>query len=156
MENDSIATTCIELAGLGLTDGMPPPAVKRFARIAKNNTYPAGKILFNESDRYHQIHIICDGLVTLEMRVPGHGVQKILTLGRGELLGWSALLADGVMTTSAVATEATKTIEFETKELKLLCEQDHEVGYHVMRQVATSLAKRLLATRLQLLDLFRG
>ncbi len=54
---------------------------------------------------------------------------------RGELLGWSALLADGVMTTSAVATEATKTIEFETKELKLLCEQDHEVGYHVMRQV---------------------
>ncbi len=58
------------------------------------------------------------------MRVPGHGMRKILTLGRGDLLGWSALLANGGMTTTAIVTEDTKVIEFSTVELKLMCEQN--------------------------------
>ncbi len=39
-------------------------------------------------------------------------------------------------------------------ELRQLCNTDFEVGYHVMGQVASALSQRLLATRLQLLDLF--
>ena len=35
-----------------------------------------------------------------------------------------------------------------------LCEQDAEFGQHVMRWMAQSLSNRLVATRLQLLDLF--
>ncbi len=143
------------LLTLDLTQGMPSSAVDQLAQIAQLKTYPAGRVLFYESEHHSCIHILCDGLVTMEMRVPGHGVRKILTLGRGELLAWSSLLADGVMTTSAIATEETTVIEFRTDDLKLLCEQNHELGYYVMRQVAVSLARRLLTTRLQLLDLFR-
>lgn len=143
------------LISLELTEGMPASAVEQLARIAQIQTYPVGRVLFYESDLHSRIHILCNGLVTMEMRVPGHGIRKILTLGKGELLAWSSLLADGIMTTSAVATEETKAIEFLTDELKSLCEQNHELGYYVMRQVAVSLARRLLATRLQLLDLFR-
>ena len=144
-----------ELLGLDLTEGMPPSAVDQLTNIAQLKFYPAGRVLFNESVYHSRIHILCDGLVTMEMRVPGHGMRKILTLGRGELLAWSALLADGVMTTTAIVTEDTKVIEFLTDELKSLCEENHELGYCVMRQVAVSLARRLLATRLQLLDLYR-
>ncbi len=35
-----------------------------------------------------------------------------------------------------------------------LCQRDHEVGYHVMRQTVCAMQRRLVATRLQLLDLF--
>ena len=143
------------LVGLELTGGMPASAIDQLTNIAQLKSYATGRVLFNESVYHAQIHILCDGLVTMEMRVPGHGMRKILTLGRGELLAWSALLADGVMTTTAIVTEDTKVIEFLTEELKSLCDQNHELGYYVMRQVAVSLARRLLATRLQLLDLFR-
>ncbi len=143
------------LSSLDWTDGMPSSTVDQLAQIAQLKTYPTGRVLFYESEHHAHIHILCDGLVTMEMRVPGHGVRKILTLGRGELLAWSALLANGVMTTSAIATEETKVIEFLTDDLKSLCEQNHDLGYYVMRQVAVSLARRLLTTRLQLLDLFR-
>jgi CRP/FNR family transcriptional regulator, cyclic AMP receptor protein len=142
------------LASLELTEGMPDSAIDQLAAIAQLNAYPAGRVLFYESDRHDHLHVLCDGLVTMEMRVPGHGIQKILTLGRGELLAWSALLSDGVMTTSAIVTEDTTLIELPTERLKTLCEQNHELGYYVMRQVAISLARRLVATRLQLLDLF--
>jgi CRP/FNR family cyclic AMP-dependent transcriptional regulator len=143
------------LLDLDLTEGMPASAVEQLAEIAQLRSYPAGRVLFYESDRHSQIHILCDGLITMEMRVPGHGMRKILTLGRGELLAWSALLADGLMTTTAIATEETTVIEFQTDDLRSLCDKNHELGYYVMRQVAVSLARRLLATRLQLLDLFR-
>ncbi len=143
------------LVGLELTGGMPASAVDQLTNIAQLKCYATGRVLFNESVYHSKIHILCDGLVTMEMRVPGHGMRKILTLGRGELLGWSSLLTDGVMTSTAIVTEDTKVIEFSTVELKSLCEQNHELGYCVMRQVAVALARRLLATRLQLLDLFR-
>lgn len=143
------------LLNLEFTEGMPASAVDQLTQIATLKTYTAGRVLFYESDFHPQIHILCDGLVTMEMRIPGHGVRKILSLGRGELLAWSALLADGVMTTTAIATEETTVVEFLTDDLKSLCERNHELGYYVMRTVAVSLARRLLVTRLQLLDLFR-
>jgi CRP/FNR family cyclic AMP-dependent transcriptional regulator len=143
------------LLDLELTTGMPASAVDPLTQIAQIKTYPAGRVLFYESDRHAHLHILCSGLVTMEMRVPGHGVRKILTLGRGDLLAWSAFLADGVMTTTAIVTEETKMVEFLTEDLKVLCEQNHEIGYYVMRHVAIALARRLLTTRLQLLDLFR-
>ncbi|TXT27172.1 MAG: hypothetical protein FD138_2777 [Planctomycetota bacterium] len=39
-------------------------------------------------------------------------------------------------------------------QLQQLCQSDAEVGFHLMWQVASALSQRLVATRLQLLDLF--
>ena len=50
--------------------------------------------------------------------------------------------------------EAVKTVALPGDQLRQLCEAEHEVGYHIMRQLASALSRRLLATRLQLLDLF--
>ena len=38
--------------------------------------------------------------------------------------------------------------------LKELCDQDHDLGYMVMRRLANIVASRLLISRLQLLDIF--
>ena len=45
-------------------------------------------------------------------------------------------------------------IELSGTELTSLCRTDPALGYHLMHGLAGALAKRLLATRLQLLDLF--
>ncbi|WP_442509378.1 hypothetical protein SH528x_000947 [Novipirellula sp. SH528] len=58
------------------------------------------------------------------------------------------------MTATAVATLDTTLISFDADALSQLCEQNHDIGYKVMFTIAKSLSKRLVATRLQLLDLF--
>jgi CRP-like cAMP-binding protein len=58
------------------------------------------------------------------------------------------------MTASALALEATQVVSIDADELLALCEQNHTLGYQVMRRMSHSLANRLIATRLQLLDLF--
>jgi CRP-like cAMP-binding protein len=144
-----------ELDCLAITEGMPANAIESLARIGVWTSYPAGRVLFHEYDQHRSLHVLCGGTVALEMRVPGHGTQRILSLGRGDLLAWSSILSSGVMTTSAIAMNDVESIDFDAKALLELCERDHEVGYHFMKQVAVALSKRLLATRLQLLDLFR-
>ncbi|MDX1929501.1 MAG: acetate--CoA ligase family protein [Pirellulaceae bacterium] len=155
LESSSNAQVIREaLVSLDFTQGMPAAAIDQLTAIAALKSYPAGRVLFNESDYHPYLHIVLDGLVILEMRLPGHGSRKILTLGRGDILAWSSFLTDGVMTTTAIAAEGTQVVEFSTDALRTLCEQNHELGYFVMRKVSVSLARRLLATRLQLLDLF--
>jgi CRP-like cAMP-binding protein len=155
VEESSPSEVYTALARMALTRGMSASSIQQLSQIGQCKSYPAGRLIFNESEYHDRLHILCSGMVTLGMRVPNHGVEMILTLGDGEFLAWSALLADGIMTTSAVVTKDTTAIEFSTHDLKVLCEQNYELGYHVMHQVAISLSRRLLATRLQLLDLFR-
>jgi hypothetical protein len=42
----------------------------------------------------------------------------------------------------------------DSTKLRELCDQDHDLGYHVMRRLANIVASRLMSSRLQLLDMF--
>jgi CRP-like cAMP-binding protein len=110
-------------------------------------------IIFSEGDPASHCYLILDGSVLLEICGPT-GRTQILTVGEGELLGWSAVLGAGQLTATARATTATRAIVLGGQELSSLCEQSPEFGYQFMRCTAMALAKRLTATRLQLLDLY--
>ena len=88
------------------------------------------------------------------MQVPGRGQTRILTLGPGDLVAWSAILGDGRMTTSAVALEPSELVALPARYVIELCEQQPALGYRFMRGVAQAISRRLVGTRLQLLDLF--
>lgn len=88
------------------------------------------------------------------MSAPGRGPVHILTIGPGEIAGWSSFLKQGKNTASAVSLEDTEVIAAPADKLRELSEANHEFGFHLMQGMASALSKRLLATRLQLLDLF--
>lgn len=128
--------------------------LEQLARVAKERLLPAGSLLFSEGDRHGQIYLVSSGTVRLEMLTARFGKRTILSVGRGDILAWSALIGDGVMTATAVAAENTKLVAFDASELRQLMEQDSKLGYQLMRSFAKALSRRLLATRLQMLDLF--
>ncbi|EMI16509.1 cyclic nucleotide-binding domain (cNMP-BD) protein [Rhodopirellula maiorica SM1] len=129
-------------------------SVEPLAELASLQTYPAQQLLFREGEVHARIYWIKEGRVRLEMSGTRAGAKAMLTAGPGDLLGWSALLGDQRMTATAVATLETTLISFDAVALLQLCEQNHDIGYKVMHTIARSLSKRLVATRLQLLDLF--
>jgi CRP-like cAMP-binding protein len=116
--------------------------------------YPADTLLFREGAQNDQLMIIAVGRVALDMQVPGRGEVRIMSLGPGDVVAWSALLGGGRMTTSAVALEDTQVVAIRAVDALALCQSDPAFGYHLMRTLALALANRLVATRLQLLDLF--
>lgn len=148
------SSTAELLRGLPFARGMPEKAVPRLAEIALPREFAAHTLIFKEGDRHEQAYLLLDGSIALDMQVPGRGNVRILSLGSTDLLGWSPIVGDEFMTATATTQEKTTTLALPSHALKELCDSDHEIGYWVMSKVATAMSQRLLATRLQLLDLF--
>jgi CRP-like cAMP-binding protein len=142
------------LGQLRFTASLPTRAVAQLAELAVLRGFPAGTVLFAEGSRNPDLYVVAVGSVGLDMNVPARGPTRLLSVGPGELLAWSALLGGGRMTAMATALEDTQVVCLDGHRLAALCEADHELGYYVMRRLASGLSERLVATRLQLLDLF--
>ena len=133
---------------------MSASTLARFAELAELRCYSAGQIVFREGSVNQEFFIIDRGRVALEMNVPARGDVRILTLGPGDLLAWSAVIGEGRMTASAIALSDVEVIAASAPALQALCKSDPEFASQLMHGVAIALSKRLIATRLQLLDLF--
>ncbi len=84
----------------------------------------------------------------------GLAASKFSRPGPGELLGWSSVLEQLSYTARGRAVTDTRLAEIDVVQLLAMCEQDPQFGYTFMQQVAMALAKRLSATRMQLLDVY--
>ncbi len=142
------------LGKLRFSAALPDEAIQRIAPLAALRGVPANTLLFREGAHNDQLMIVAVGKVALDMQVPGRGEVRIMSLGPGDIVAWSALLGGGRMTTSAVTMEDTQLVVVQASDALALCDVEPAFGYHLMRQVAHALANRLVATRLQLLDLF--
>lgn len=151
METEQLRTA---LEDLNFSAAMPAEVLQQLAAACRLERVEAGQFLFRESGDNETLYLIREGRLALEMNIPGQGQVRILTLGPGEMAGWSALLGKGRMTATAVAVRDTDLIAAASSELLELCESNHQFGFYMMRQMADALSKRLVATRLQLLDLF--
>lgn len=142
------------LRALGFSADLPERVLDELATVCAMVDFPEGSTIFQEGAENHFLFVIQSGKVGLDMYIPSRGRVRILSVGPGEMLAWSALLGEGRMTATAVAVEDTRAVAASAKKLRELCEANHEVGYQLMSRMAKSLSQRLIATRLQLLDLF--
>lgn len=131
------------------------PDQEALAELAGRVDLGSGETIFREGERHPLVYWIIDGQISLEMASGGKTLRPLLTLADGDLLSWSALLTNRRMTATAKTRQPTRLLRFETGPLLALCEANHEIGFRVMQHISDQLAQRLLATRLQLLDLFQ-
>jgi CRP-like cAMP-binding protein len=148
------AELALLLPTVPLRDSFSVASADKLAALCKPEEIAEGSVLFEEGSANPWLYVIVEGRVGLEMCVTARGCTRILTLERGDLLAWSAILGDGRMTATAIALLPTKVLKASAADLSALCEADHDFGYEWMRAMAIALSKRLAATRLQLLDLY--
>ncbi len=142
------------LRDLEFLRGVKDEHVRKLAEKGRLVAYPKGEMVFREQEPALHCHLIVDGLISLEICTPASGCATVLTIGRGELLGWSPLVGRDRLTANARVLADTTMVEIDAADLVKLCEQEPEFGYKFMRCASLALAKRLTATRLQLLDLY--
>jgi CRP/FNR family transcriptional regulator, cyclic AMP receptor protein len=130
--------------------------LERIAEIAQFVSYDENAVVFRDGDSAENAYFVATGGVSLEMCAPGTGCRRILTMGPGELVGWSAVLGQSRLTATARAMNSTGLVQVHAGLLRTLCDHDPNFGYEIMRRTALALARRLSATRMQLLDLYGG
>jgi CRP/FNR family transcriptional regulator, cyclic AMP receptor protein len=92
----------------------------------------------------------------LTTEVPGRGAVVVQTLGPGDVLGWSWLIAPHRWHFRAVAIEPVTALELDTARLQALADQDPALGYPLTLGLFAAMLDRLQSTRARLLDLYRS
>jgi CRP/FNR family transcriptional regulator, cyclic AMP receptor protein len=134
--------------------GLTQFQLEQMASIASLQHLETGEILFKEGDRDDSLYVLLEGQVALEIEVPTRGRVAFFNAEMLDIIGWSSLTpVVRQRTAQARAKKASLLLGFNSKLLEQLCEEDHEIGYIVMRRLANVVANRLLTTRLCLLDM---
>lgn len=134
--------------------GMEKNYLQVITDCAMNVRFDAGELIFREGEEADQFYLIRQGRVALEVFIPQRGSNPILTLGTGDALGWSWLIPPYKWRFDARATETTRAFAVDGKCLRGKCDEDPSFGYDFLKRVVESIAERLHATRLQLLDVY--
>jgi CRP-like cAMP-binding protein len=136
--------------------GLAPHLLKPLVACASKVSFNAGQFLCREDEEARQFYLILHGKVAVEIFRARRGPVTIQTLGEGEVLGWLWFLKPYHWHLDARAVEPTRAISLEVPCLLSQCEQNHELGYELMKRYAHNLAVRFRVTKLQLLDIYGG
>ena len=134
--------------------GLTPAQIATVAGCARNERFESGKFLFREGEEAHHFFIVRHGHVAVEVGAPPRGPVVIQTVADGDILGWSWLVPPYRWRFSALARELTRVIALDGRCLRQKCEEDHDLGYELLKRFADVVGQRLDATRMQLLDIY--
>jgi len=121
---------------------------------AANVRFVPGTYIFKEGEEANEFYLIRSGKVALEIFAPQHKPIVVETLAEGDILGWTWLLPPYLWKFHAHAVQEIRAIALDGKCLRTKCEQNHDLGYEVLKRFAQIMERRLEATRLQLLDVY--
>jgi CRP/FNR family cyclic AMP-dependent transcriptional regulator len=131
-----------------------PVQMESLAQITTLRPMKKGETLFCEGDSEDGLYIVIEGQMQIEAHVPGHGMMKLHTAEPLDIIGWSALTpVIRQRTASARAETDCRLLCLNSQILNQLCEDDHDLGYIIMRRIANMAATRLLVTRLRLFEI---
>ena len=121
---------------------------------AANVRFEAGTYLFKEGKEANEFYLVRSGKVALEIFAPRRKPIIVSTLGEGSILGWSWLLPPYQWKFHARAVENTRAFALDGKCLRAKCEQNHDLGYELLKRFAQVIEKQLEAAHFQLIDLY--
>lgn len=134
--------------------GLEPETQTRLAAIARALRAEPGEVLFQEGEPSKTFGVVVRGRIALRTLVPERGEITILTIEPGDIFGWSTLVPPYRSTSTAVAIEPLEAIVFDNAGLKAAIRSDANLAAALYPRILVAVARRLNATRLQLLDLF--
>jgi CRP/FNR family transcriptional regulator, cyclic AMP receptor protein len=142
------------LADHPFTHGLNDQHLELLVGCSSNVRFEAGQMVFRDGQEANQFYLIREGKMAVEPCAAERGPINILTLGAGEVLGWSWLVPPYRWRFDARAIEPTRAIALDGKCLREKSESDTNLGYELLKRIAHIMEERLQATRLQLLNVY--
>jgi len=132
--------------------GLSDEQLERVAAICEKKVYNAGDVIVRENDTSGDIYIIhkgsaevilSGGQITAETLV-APGPRSIISLGQGQVFGEVALIDMGPRSATVRCTsDGTELYVIHRDDFIRLCEEDTDIGYKVMRNLAADLSFKL-------------
>lgn len=133
---------------------LAPETQERLAGLGSIVEFGTEEVILHEGEEAAEMGILISGRLALRTMVPGRGPVTILSVEVGDLFGWSAVLPEAKAQSTVVAVEPSKALVIDGVTLRAALKSDHGLAASLYPRVLQAVARRLRATRMQLLDLF--
>ncbi len=131
--------------------GMTPRQLQVLADDALPVEFKTDDVIFNEGGPANRFYLVRSGKVVLESPTdPEHEPVLIEAVGAGGVVGWSWLFPPYYWHFNARAASNVRAIFFYGTRLREQCENDHELGYELMKRMNQVIIERLQSARRQL------
>jgi CRP-like cAMP-binding protein len=133
---------------------LPQHHLPTIAGCGRNVHFRPGEFIFRAGDDANELFLVRHGRVALEIATPGQAPITVQTVGPGDILGWSWLVPPYHRAFDAHVIEDARCVAFDAVCIRRKCDEDHDLGYEMLKRLAQVMEERLDATRIQLLDLY--
>ena len=140
------------VAGIPLFAGMKQEHIVEIAGCSHPVRFESDEYVGRVGDPADGFWAVLDGRVVLEARHATRGPLPVMTVGPGEVLGWSWLVPPHQWHLDARALTTTHALVFDVRRLRGKFADDYELGYELLRRFAQLIAGRLEAAGSQLHD----
>jgi CRP/FNR family cyclic AMP-dependent transcriptional regulator len=133
---------------------LPGHHIEAVAGCASNVRFEPGSFIFREGEEADRFYLIREGKVALQLSSDRRGPLNILTLGEGDILGWSWLFPPYRWKFSAKTIGPTRAFAVDAESLRAKAEQDPGLGYELLKRFAHVVETRIETMRLQLVNVY--
>ena len=140
------------LKKIGLFKGLDDSELAKIVELCHERTLDAGALYFAQGNNATELHLCRSGKVDIivRLREPWGIEVTVYTVREGGIFGWSSLVEPYTYSASAKCVERTEDICIKAAALTKLFEQNPNVGYVLMRNLAAVINSRLTEYRQKL------
>jgi CRP/FNR family cyclic AMP-dependent transcriptional regulator len=133
------------LSSVEMFSGLSEEQLAKLAGIFEERELKQGEVLFSQGDEGDRLYLVREGFVEVIVSAgdPSQG-RIIVNLGPGQSVGEMALIDRGARSaTVRAATDHTVIASVSREAFESLCENNTEIGYRIMRNIAADLSFKL-------------
>lgn len=123
------------------------------AGCAMNVVFKEGELIMKENDSADKFFLIREGMVAIDIPVSKERSITIQTVGEGDIVGWSWLIPPYRYRFNCRIVKDVRAIVLDGKCLREKCEKNHDMGYELLKRLASVFTQRLESTRKQIVSL---
>ncbi len=141
---------------LGRTDfarGMSADDIEFLSGCASFARFSRGEFMMLAGDPCDHFYLIREGKAAVEVE-SGNQVSVIYAPSPGDIVGWSWTMPPSVCRYDVRVMDSVSAIDFDARCVLRKCEEDNRFGYHVYKRILEVVIERLMATRVQMLDMY--
>ena len=146
-----------ELKSIVMLNNLKVSMLEKLSTITSMKTYKANDYIFNEGDDAENFYAVIEGSVRLEIDKKYITRISINDIVQGMAFGFSALVDTEKKnyTTYAKARTDVKLYKWKATDLDVLFNQDFEMGFLFMKEIAKIIKARLKNRNIQFLDIYK-
>jgi CRP/FNR family cyclic AMP-dependent transcriptional regulator len=130
------------------------PECKAVAELAEERVVKSGSVLGKEGMKAEEFFLVAEG--ELEISINAALIEPmpitIVTVGPGQISGWSSMYKDGKLTATIKASKNSKVLVWNALKLHEFLLRNCGMGYRILQQLLAVLARRLVNTRVSLMS----